>query len=395
MSGWTGTDTQHIYIGVDKTWYSGSTWTRPKLNGDNPLNVSPVSSCPYGVGTNNNFVNLVGSFVTFDNFEFLGICSQGANIPYGNDSYLIVYGSHDSIFSNLYMHGWTHRTFDADNNASVTGIVGDTHQDAGKNNQFVGLLIDGADSDPTSGGGIFGECYDVHNSIFRYNSNAVICNNMHTFHDNLFEYIYNSTSPGTHSNVFEFNGEFTGSNYVFKNIVRHVYTPVTVWVNPNATDYYFNNVIYDALQQVWDSGTMDFSPVIGQFFMYNNTFADVNKNYPSPVELYYPRSYLINNHFINDVRISSSVPADHQSNNLIQTETQANAQGYNAANGYAPTNPSGSTVDAGTSAPANIFTTDIFGVRRPQGSAWDIGAYEYVQGGDTTPPAAPTNLTVN
>ena len=33
-------------------------------------------------------------------------------------------------------------------------------------------------------------------------------------------------------------------------------------------------------------------------------------------------------------------------------------------------------------------------VTRPQGPAWDIGAYEYVPGGDTTSPAAPSSLAV-
>ena len=38
---------------------------------------------------------------------------------------------------------------------------------------------------------------------------------------------------------------------------------------------------------------------------------------------------------------------------------------------------------------------DKNGVSRPQGSAWDIGAYEYVPAGDTTPPSAPSGLMVN
>jgi hypothetical protein len=48
-------------------------------------------------------------------------------------------------------------------------------------------------------------------------------------------------------------------------------------------------------------------------------------------------------------------------------------------------------LNAGTTIAA--VTTDFLGVTRPQGTAYDIGAYERL-GGDTTPPAAPTGLTV-
>ena len=50
---------------------------------------------------------------------------------------------------------------------------------------------------------------------------------------------------------------------------------------------------------------------------------------------------------------------------------------YMSPEGLAKFPPSGTspTVDQGTSL-APLFTTDILGVTRPQGKAWDIGAYE-------------------
>lgn len=45
---------------------------------------------------------------------------------------------------------------------------------------------------------------------------------------------------------------------------------------------------------------------------------------------------------------------------------------------------------------SSYFTADNLGVPRPQGSAWDIGAYEYVSGeSDMTAPGAPSGLMVD
>lgn len=45
-------------------------------------------------------------------------------------------------------------------------------------------------------------------------------------------------------------------------------------------------------------------------------------------------------------------------------------------------------IDAGVT--VETFSTDIIGTGRPQGAAWDIGAYEYASGGDITAPTVDT-----
>jgi hypothetical protein len=47
-----------------------------------------------------------------------------------------------------------------------------------------------------------------------------------------------------------------------------------------------------------------------------------------------------------------------------------------------------------TSVGMTLLDSDRNGVTRPASAAWDIGAYQYVQGGDTTPPAEPIGLRV-
>src|ERR1017187_5202747 len=44
---WSGTTGSPIYIGTDHTWYSGASYARPIINGDDTITTSAVTTCTY------------------------------------------------------------------------------------------------------------------------------------------------------------------------------------------------------------------------------------------------------------------------------------------------------------------------------------------------------------
>jgi len=113
-----------IYIGVDKTWYSGSSWTRPSFDLDNPLSTSLVASCAYdettafhGVDLGMNYgypADAVG-YLIFDNFNFYGHCLSG--LPNPEAGYISVNTKGFVAVIDSYFHGWT-ETFNPQTNGS-------------------------------------------------------------------------------------------------------------------------------------------------------------------------------------------------------------------------------------------------------------------------------------
>jgi hypothetical protein len=376
-----------------------------------------VSSCAHDESTL-AFVSLNAANVIFDNFEFLGGCWHSTQN--GNGLCCLNYIAKGAppnpvniIIENTYMHGWSHVTFSCGNGGAsgncdgAQGISGDSHSNGGQGNVVQNAVIDGSDSDPTSFSAVLWDCYDIHNTVIRYNSNGLVCNNMHTFHDNLIEYISESSDGQTHSNGFEFNSEWAGTNTVYNNLIRHITAAVSGWVNPSQTDYHFNNVVYDTIGQGWDV-----DPTGGgtNMYFYNNTIVGGGVGASASWE-----GVLNNNIFIKG-GVTGSPKSN--SNAINWTTTQAGNAGFTAANNYAPTssNCNGNSpcpVGAGanlTSACTTVSalckdTTDACRynisdhtvtcparttVARPSSGAWDIAAYQY---NAPRQPNPPTNLT--
>ena len=413
ITGMVGSAGSPNYFGVDPTW-SGGSWARPVMQGDNAHSTSGVSSCAHQDTSWYAQVEADEHYVIVDNFEWDGMCWGGyQNLP----SYLTVqsYGgaADHIIIENQYFHGWTHVTFSSCN-AGVsgncdggTGVTGGSNQTEAVGDQFVANVVDGSDSDPTSFDAWYGDCYDIHSSVFRYASNGVICNDMHTFHDNLIEHIAESTDGQTHSNGFEFNSEYPATNTIYNNLIRHTTAAVTCWVNPAQVDYDWNNVVYDTVGQGWDIDTTGGGTAM---YFYNNTIEGGGVG--CTAGSYCPggnwEGILNNNVFINGGVVGT--PTSQTNSVVYSSDAAANTAGLSASNNYSPDSQNcngvnspicpvgngnnltsswavGYSTAATTSAcmyhhiTHSVSCPAITAISSPSSGAWDVGAYMYQASG--------------
>jgi len=449
-----GTQTGCIYIGVDQNWYSGSSWSRPILNGDNPLSKSVVSSCPYQTGPNNQLFNISSSanaWVIFDNFELLGWCTNNTASSNLYDAALVDGGNghqNPNTFSNVYVHGWTVGTGASDNSIECTvfGMGNNSSEN------LIGVVIDGSDTDPaTCAWGTFPTFTHMKDSIIRYTTQGV-GQGCHDIHDNIFEHFYNPYVP-THGNVLECNADAAGStpNVFYNNIVRHDDTSmegagqVHLWFCPNGTasEYWFNNLVYDVVNSnYWDvAGPPSYGSctnAAGQFMFNNTLLSGTQPCNLSPNNTGGKYLTVYNEHLINTPYDGTGCTgAAGSTTNVSMAYSAADAQGYTGTPGTvtgdtckndvtpcSPTAATNSTVGVGSTLKNYCSTLQSYASIDPSmGDAaaaclddtttacsynstnhtmvcpeqppivrptWDAGAYQW---GTGNPPNPPTDLT--
>lgn len=409
---WAGTSGNPIYIGVDKTWFTGSSWTRPIFNCQN-------TTCTL---TGGSVVWIYGNYVTIDNIELTGY----KNVA-GAGAALVGLNQTGDIVSNFYIHGWSRDSTVNHMYAISANIAGSQVHDN---------VIDGSDSPNQDfmGGVLHAE--QLYNNVIRYVYNGT--NGLFNIvHDNLVEYNY-VAADGDHCNMMNVQAPMSGTTaYAYNNVIRNAGCPggVVMFILSNTTcsctTYEFNNVLYNNdISSGGGPGNGTHTPT-GTYYDFSNTAQTDATNCagngdPSDNTGLATSDYG-NFHCISSITplcLTTSAVCNNQGGNLQQALTAANKAGYASSETYAYSPPSsgsptvgaglnntslcgtiaGSNATAGTACqldttyPEYNTTSHTVTFRspnaRPTSAAWDVGAYQYAGAGTSPTPAAPANVTV-
>jgi hypothetical protein len=440
-----------VYVGVDKTWYSGSSWTRPILTAGGVV-----------IPNNYNTMFTAPANVTVDNFEITGFYWTSASCsgaPYASCGIFNAGQNNGQTWENLYIHGWTHGGTNASTNNGVVDVIatGGGGNSVAHDNVIVGTDVPGDHSVSV----FFNGPPVAYNNYIKQVSSAFIVSYATSIHDNHIEDVgpayCNMPFPQyagtcTHENAFEDNGDI-GLDF-YNNVITNVSAGLALWIapNPGYTATIWNNVIYG----IHDNQVLDMAPPVytptycsagattnyycktsGSYIFENNTvecgddtaqYDQCQSNVGVVGSGSIATSFLYqNNHFITASTASgcykgsgAASSCTFDSTNVVQTLATANSQGYKSSEAYAfsPSSSGNATVGSGSnlmsSATGNLSTlasdttySCVMGsgseptcpaqttTSRPSTGSWNAGAYEYSSSNQS--PAPPTGLsaTVN
>jgi hypothetical protein len=404
-----GTAGNPDYYGVDQTWYSGDAWTRPVLS-------EQGASVAYDYG----YFWVETNYVTIDGFEMTDFYWGPSDYGVYNDPYFSVEGiavaANYVTIENCYFHGWTHDTFanfyaddpsasamnpytnPYDNFVCIRGsLIPDSIGTPNTGCVVSNCVFDGSASGGDSGEAV-GGITTVINCVITNMSNGVLPNGETAEISGCtigpiiqsFDVDYGA-HKGQHENAIEPEGEDVGTVLIHNNYIFNSTAACILLGDAGGPIYIYDNLID---QSAYGTIPIQVQPVyISTLYCYNNTLVLSDAGDGTLAIRGIPESeswHLVaeNNHTIgkNPTPIDTSnfqtdFVVDHD---IHEMTSDAASAGYTSANLWKPTSSSAPTVDYGTdlsslSSTLPTIATDLFGVPRPQGSAWDVGAYEYRQ----------------
>jgi hypothetical protein len=422
---WSGSATNPIYIGVDKAWSSGGAWTRP------------IWTCGGAYCSANDgwyFESNSSNFI-LDSIEFTG--------GYSNDNtgqYYVGGCGPNQVYENNYMHGWTHLAGMTTNPGGIGFATGCGTNTSGLTIRY--NVVDGSDTSRDMFTAVRLSAPILYGNVFRYVvSGATACGD--NWHDNLVEYLVSPPGGAHQDALYQYLQCYSANSLIYNNVIRNTTFAgsggsVKLWFNGNGpcpfgssasscVGYAFGNVIYNNLPgNMVDTGGHLSGVFYGTWNFFNNTVqcgtdsdmgvCAVGMNTGATLNWYES-----NNHWIQSGTSSPLACTNNpggncsQTNDLLQTLAQANAQGYTSTSGDAlePTKATGGTVAAGANEQSHCTTIGSLNaaagaacqkstgyacayntsnhtvscpatseVLRPTSARWDVGAYQCIVEGD-------------
>jgi hypothetical protein len=350
---WSGTTSNPVYIGVDPTWSSGGSWSRPIWTCGGAACSGGSSGYFWQSPTN------VSHYI-LDDIELTGLVDSG-NAP----NYVNLYGTYNTA-ERLYIHGW--RTTRNDNSPSQAfGMA------AGAPNQGATLrynVIDGAD---TAQNMMFvthsGTPIAYGNVIYNVYTGLDGCGD--DWHDNLLDNaMVQGVVTGHQDGLYHVTQCYNSSSLIYNNVIRNTTNPLTggavkLWLNGNApcpfsscTSYMFNNIIYNTYPgNTFDTGG-HFAQNYGTWYIFNNTIDCGTDSVQGDCSELSDRGNTggtmtlirLNNQYISTGSLSNDCThyTCSQTGDLVQSLSSANAQGYSSTSPFAfqPTSASAPTITA-------------------------------------------------
>jgi hypothetical protein len=336
--------------GVDESWFDGSAWSLPIFDG---------GGAPHEIS---RFMDVVADYVVIDRLEMRNFYW---NVGGFGTSFIELNAQNDVLVKGCSFHDWTHSATAPDDLIVVKGTTTPGN---------VGCVVDRCLFDGASSGGNSGAAVQyvptVTNSTIRNVAFGVGPRDNGEVSWNVIGPVQTSYAGGAGIAIVP-KGPASQMR-IHHNFIANV-SSYSVWVgNPGTAAYVYDNVLHDSGRVPIE---VDCRGGASSLSVYNNTV--ISTGLGAAVECVGPNPWTLvaqDNQFI-DGAIGSGFSTVTQDHNLTQTLSDANLAGYTLANGFAPTSEASPTVNAGVSLSAD-YASDILGVVRPQGGAWDIGAYE-------------------
>lgn len=388
-----GTPASPDYYGVDPTWYTGGSWTRPIWDWQS-------ADVPYCVMLLFN-LNTAPHDVILDNIDMRRLYWSGSK-NYSWVAYVNLSQSQNITIQNCFIHNWSHGSTGVGTSDSLKCIIGYNSAPWNYGCTITNCVFDGETTPNSTQGQSSGEATyafsgNVVNSTFRNMASGIIVTGdpasptFNEVHGNDLGPLYMSFDSGAHPDGLFMNG---GNRFKWYNNYFHDNYVMSIFCgNGSGSEqtYIWNNVIYNC--HVGGSGpiVVDNAYSGARIYFWNNTLVGgasftgihIQTRGRGPIGVIDMRNnFVVSDQAIYDLAPGQLVLALTNQNNVLLSVANATAQGYTTANIYQPMSPSGSTYGAGqdmATVLGGVLTSDIRGVTRPQsGNRWDAGAYEYV-----------------